>query len=373
MATSKSEVEKIVARVRRVWGNESVEYGNKRGGWLYRVTTPTGERVQLHSSPSDRNWKHVVMRALNNAGFEAAEQTYLEEEAKVKAAQAEDMRRKEAEDLEKAQIRASALARAAGPFGPQVADVGWIWSKHEVPAPARRVFVTPELAKKILAELNTNNRPLRPGRVLYWAKIMRADRWRFTHQGIAFDNRGALQDGQHRLAAAVQEDFTLDVQINVGMPTENFADIDTGAGRTGGDTVAVDNNEFPFPNILAASGKLVLVYDRFGSEARNGARSRIPNDELNEAIHKYGVELEEYVIQAKQISGKRGVGPKMSPNALAAGIYLIARKLPRNDARVVEFIRGYAEGSELPSGDARVALRSFMSNLRDANRKVSVQ
>jgi len=105
---------------------------------------------------------------------------------------------------------------------------------------------------------------------------------------------------------------------------------------------------------------------------RLGVRKRLANDELDECVKKYGEELEEYVLRARRISSRRN-GPKMSPNALAAGIYLIARNLPRGDERVEEFIRGYEEGTNLPSGDSRVALRSFMTNLRDSNRKVSVE
>ncbi|HEY6116788.1 MAG TPA: hypothetical protein VI172_12595, partial [Candidatus Dormibacteraeota bacterium] len=75
MASFTREMNEIVARCRRIgW---KVEVGTNRTDWRYRVTAPTGVRVQIHGSPSDRNWMHTVMRDLNAQGFEDAEAAWL--------------------------------------------------------------------------------------------------------------------------------------------------------------------------------------------------------------------------------------------------------------------------------------------------------
>jgi len=55
--------------------------------------------------------------------------------------------------------------------------------------------VGPELAIKWL-EGNTQNRPIHGGHVQRLAQEILADRWRLTHQGIAFDTEGLLIDGE---------------------------------------------------------------------------------------------------------------------------------------------------------------------------------
>src|SRR5439155_4883566 len=159
MATPRTEIMRIVARVRRVWGNESVERGGGSSGWLFRITTPKGRepaRIQIHSSPSDRNWYKHVMDSLRDAGFEEDEQLFIEQEAERKRAEAEASMLKNEEKLRVAQENAAKLASslraAAGPYAPQVADIGWIFARHELPE-TRRVLITPELAEKILDEL----------------------------------------------------------------------------------------------------------------------------------------------------------------------------------------------------------------------------
>lgn len=374
MPTARAEMMKIAARARLVFGNDSVETGNGRQDWLFRITCPDGYRVQLHSSPSDRNWKNTVERELNAHGFAEALEAYerAEEDRRLESLkEAEEKNRQRFAEVKRRADHAQSRAKAAGPYAPQPVDIDWLFTPHELPE-TRRVLLTPEIAQEILDKLNSANRPLRPGRVAYWASIIKKGRWRFTHQGIAFDTRGWLQDGQHRLKAAIQENYTLDILISVGMPTDNFGVVDVGAARSGADTLA-RLGKTNYKN-LSGSIRLTAVYDRYGPEFRAGEKVRIPNDEIEELSEKYGELLEQAVSLAHTVynRGSRG-GPRMSPVAAGCGIYLISRNLPDgvNDDRVVEFLRGYSEGTGLFAGDARLPLRSYMSNLVDnKNRKV---
>jgi len=372
MPTPINEAKKLVARVRRVWGNDAVEVGGGSKDFLYRITSPnTGARVQIHGSPSDENWLSVIERQLRAAGFDRDEQIYNEVKETERLAKIERDRRENDKKIAEANRHLEAIARAAGPLGPQVADLNWLFSRHEFPE-RRRLLVPPELSRKILNELNTSNRPLKAGRVEYWANLMRRGKWAYTHQGIAFNQDGRLQDGQHRLTAAVVENFTLDIDVSVGMPSENFMKVDVGNMRSGADTMATEKKDFP--TTLSGAAKLVYAYDRYGPEMRQYARSggrRISNDDLSESVEKYGDPLKDAVAKARSITKVRD-GLNMSSIALAAGVFLIGRHLRPEDARVKEFIRGYADGTNLSVGDSRIALRTYSTGLGDANRKVSV-
>lgn len=346
---------------------------NPGGKYLYRITAPNGERIQLHSSPSDGNWLKVVTRWLEDHGWSDAMQKLSDEE------KAEKLRRKDLENEENekktTQLKAKSIEfsaeRAAGKLVPQVVDAMWLLKPHPFPE-IRRVLITPDVAEVILQKANTGNRPLRQVRVEHWRTQIKNGRWRYTHQGIAIDNTGTLQDGQHRLSAAVLEGFTLDINVSVGMDPENFGSIDVGANRTGADTLALLHKEHP--NTLAGAVKLILLHDWFGSELRSGTRTKITNDQVQQAVAKYGKSLEEAVDKAHSIR-KVPASPKMSPISLAAGIFEISRTLPKDQPEVEEFLRGFTYATDLPTGDARIALRTYMFNLSNPsnkNRKVPV-
>jgi len=360
--TARNEGAKIVGRARRIgW---EVETGNGAQDWLWRITCPDGARVQIHSSPSDTNWFKHVINALNAHGFESAERKWeIQDEERRKQVIADDRERNERLMMD-AQRKAKAVARAYGPFGPQSADPNWILGKHEVPE-SKRVLITPELARVLVDDHNHANRPIRLARVEYWANIMRKGAWRYTHQGGASDVDAQIQDGQHRLLAAIRENYTLDMQWSVGMPKDNFGVVDTGAGRSATDTLATKGIE----NSATLSGaiRLVLTYDRYGSELRSGLKFRIPNNEVYEAALRYGNRLPEAAIQATNINRHRSA-PKMSKVALTAGIFMIGRKLSENNELVEEFLRGYSDGTSLEAGDARLTLRNYMFNLKSSER-----
>ena len=376
MNVSKRNLE-IVKRVERLgW---DVETGNGRSDWKFRIVCPDGYRVQLHTTPSDVNWERAVMKDLNDHGLAEAEQEHLLTTERDRRDKIKRDAERNAKALVEAQERANnleILARAAGSVAPQVARPDWILAPHAFPE-TRRVLITPDLAGVMLDSFNPENRPMRASRVDFWRKMMRTDRFTFTHQGGASNVNGNVQDGQHRLCAAALEGFTLDMLWTVGMPVENFGKVDTGAGRTAGDTFATLQRDKPI--ILGAALRLCYLYDRYGPEMRviAAARGKLSNDDLIEydksLREKYRDLLDKSVNEAVRINSTPNA-PHMSPHALSAGIFLISRRLPDGDERVREFLRGYVEGTNLLNGDIRLVLARAVFNMRiDRNRKVPVQ
>lgn len=80
----------------------------------------------------------------------------------------------------------------------------------------RRILVTPEQAKKWLQE-NTRNRQL-SGRIVHkYAAMMKAGEWLTTHEGIALYQDGKLADGQHRLAAIIEANCAIELNVTFGL------------------------------------------------------------------------------------------------------------------------------------------------------------
>ena len=64
--------------------------------------------------------------------------------------------------------------------------------------------ITAELSKHILAYFNGKNRRMKQAKVRKFLLAMKNGQWRATNQGIAFDEKGNLIDGQHRLKALLK-------------------------------------------------------------------------------------------------------------------------------------------------------------------------
>lgn len=93
--------------------------------------------------------------------------------------------------------------------------------------------ITPEQAKEIL-EKGAPNRPLQAGRVEDMALQMLEGNWKLA-QPISFDKKGALIDGQHRLAAVVEAGKPVWFMVQRGLEPDTFGVFDQGRLRTAAD------------------------------------------------------------------------------------------------------------------------------------------
>lgn len=97
--------------------------------------------------------------------------------------------------------------------------------KNGVPATALSsvvsvwIEVTPDMAARWL-KTNFVNRPISDDTVMAYARDMATGRWQATHQGIAFNDRDELIDGQHRLFAVVKCGKTIRMMVTFGLPSK---------------------------------------------------------------------------------------------------------------------------------------------------------
>ena len=77
---------------------------------------------------------------------------------------------------------------------------------------SRWMDVTPAMAEMWLQH-NFNNRPVSLDTVRAYAREMKRGKWLPNHQGIAFNDRDELNDGQHRLLAIVLSQCTVRLMV----------------------------------------------------------------------------------------------------------------------------------------------------------------
>ncbi len=94
------------------------------------------------------------------------------------------------------------------------------------------VEVTPQMAEDWLNKKNKRNRKIRKGAVDRLAYDMITGQWNLTHQGLAFDVKGNLLDGQHRLKAVSIAGRPIKFFVTYDVPVESVITMDTQATRS---------------------------------------------------------------------------------------------------------------------------------------------
>lgn len=103
------------------------------------------------------------------------------------------------------------------------------------------ITITPELAQEYLSKNISKNRPIRQSVVHDYAAQMKRGEWKITPQGIAFDVKGRLIDGQHRLAAVIESGCNVPMYVTTGVPEDRMMMIDCGVKRTMSDVLTIAN------------------------------------------------------------------------------------------------------------------------------------
>ena len=122
--------------------------------------------------------------------------------------------------------------------------------------------ITPDMAKVMLEKNMKNNRRLNHNTVKRYARIMKAGGWNLTHQGIAFDDKGELIDGQHRLEAIVMANVPVKMMAtyNVEHVDGEAFTIDTGAKRTTQNIIQISGIE---DDVYKNMSNYVAAYMRY--------------------------------------------------------------------------------------------------------------
>ncbi|MET8554828.1 hypothetical protein ABZV64_07630 [Streptomyces sp. NPDC004959] len=213
--------------------------------------------------------------------------------------------------------------------------------------------ITPELARDWLL-LNTQNRPLSKAFVQQIAQQIERGEWQLTHQGIAFDEDGALIDGQHRLAAIVKANVPVQCVVTRGVAKSAFTVMDTGRKRSGRDALALAGEEHS--THLAAALRGLHLYLTAPDSAWSGQNAAVSNDQLLAVLAQHpGMRnaVREAIPMNKAF--------RITVTAAAVGWYATADARPEIDQH--PWHESLVTGAGLRSGDPRLTLRNTLLNL----------
>ena len=143
------------------------------------------------------------------------------------------------------------------------------------------VMVDPSLAAAWLAKNAQHNRKLKKTVVQDYAHQMKRGEWQLTHQGVAFDTRGVLIDGQHRLSAIVQANVIVPMMVTVNAPSVSFASLDCGVKRSVADLLALDRR---LVAVLTSAEVIATCNNRSIKQPRIREIASTPFGEIAQAV-----------------------------------------------------------------------------------------
>lgn len=218
--------------------------------------------------------------------------------------------------------------------------------------------VTPDMALDWLtAEINCQNRKLKPPIVRKYARDMAANNWTFNGDTIKFDWNGKLLDGQHRLHAVIEIGHPVQFLVVRGLNPDAYTAIDTGARRTAGDMMQHIGSKHS--SAAAAAAKVLQWYETGQSEF-----NVLHSTAQLVAVYRAHPRLEEHVARYDDSALRK----KMRTGAAWPVVsYLVSSHLPD---LLETFTQGVMDGANLQKGDPRHTLREWFFN-RLQNRRAA--
>lgn len=325
-------------------------------------------QMQIHLTSSDVNARHVIMREFDAHGFTGLEKKVAERAEKERQAKIDADRRRNDAATERIDRTATMVAKAAGPYAaPEYVPNEWFTQKHPGIG-FKWVIVTPAQARWVLKNCNKDNRPLRRATAEHYRNVIRSQQWHRTHQGMAIDEDGNLQDGQHRLEAIGMGEDDVPVAFFVGMPRENFKAIDEGLLRTAAQLLAKGGESNT--RTMTAVVKLSAA---FSTADRNKIKMKVTNENIIDGFQMDADEIRRATVWGMRYAKKSF----FTPSALASARYLIRRTNGTDNPYVEAFFRGLITMRKidrrlaLEDRDPRVKLREYVMNVRAKNKRTS--
>jgi len=117
--------------------------------------------------------------------------------------------------------------------------------------------ITPEYAKELL-KMNVGNRRLKTIKNSYVGQMLNGE-WKENGEPIIIDVNGFIKDGQHRLHACIEANYSWDCPIISGVSPDVMDTIDTGANRSLKDVLQL--NGYTDTSDLAGITRAICTYN----------------------------------------------------------------------------------------------------------------
>lgn len=217
------------------------------------------------------------------------------------------------------------------------------------------------------------NRPVSIRTVNRYAISMLTGKWRLTHQGIAFDTKHQLKDGQHRLLALVQaaEEGATDgehvyepnpkikikFQVTYGLPEDVFDILDIGLARSSNQILAIAG--YSNGSLLSASARLLFMFDEH--EFKYWRSTKVTNQQVLNTV------------KLSNIDNYTTIGAQLRPigfisAASTVGYYVCERAYPGGPHQ--KFMDDLKAGADLDRDSPALALRNYMMSSRSRSARI---
>ena len=260
---------------------------------------------------------------------------------------ADEIRRIVAKGKETGLIRAGDQAAPVAKNGSDIATTGALRSQW--------IEITPDRAAKWL-ENNFRNRPVKEDVVHAYARDMLAGVWVATHQGIAFNDRDELIDGQHRLMAIVAANITVRMMVTFGLPSKidgkemtTMDCVDRGRTRSVADQLKIQHGMKDGSIIAAVSASLAAL-------CSSERTRRLSVGQTLEIYDEFRFAVDAVIAQRSKAWGLRSAG------VLAAFAFAMTSAKDSCAKITAMYCELVGAGEELRERTAMHCLRAFLTS-----------
>lgn len=207
--------------------------------------------------------------------------------------------------------------------------------------------ITPEMAQRILVA-QPRQRPVNAKNLTKLCTAIKKGQFVRTHQGISFDEDGALSDGQHRLTACVETQTPIEVVCFFNEPRGLFSALDGGAVRDLGVNAYLAGHIDDPRNrsLLVSAARFLWAYDQGSNPVHAATRQGWDDDALAAVLLRHA--------GLPGMIDRVGTRSKLPRSPLVALFTLFSEA---NEKRAAVFIHQVLTGENLKAGDPAHTLR----------------
>lgn len=228
------------------------------------------------------------------------------------------------------------------------------------------ILLDPWDCKEIIETRNKQNRSLRRNVVIKIKTDIEQGRYLPTHQSIAFDETGNLQDGQHRIQAIALAEIPVKSWVQFNQPQDYFKVLDSGTARMVSDNL--NHEGVPRPSIVAAGMKNAILYQRWPD--RTWTNMPMPSSsEIFDLYQENSQLIDNISLECLNANKKCKL---LNKTALFAISYLLIG-YGYTEAQVFTFCDCMASGVNLDETSPILAYRNFLVNSNKSFKSCQLQ
>lgn len=218
------------------------------------------------------------------------------------------------------------------------------------------IEINPRLAERLLSK-NIANRKVKKNLLAYLIHQMKEGLWRENGESIIIDSDGVIRNGQHRLMATIDANYSFKAVIVTNIDPQSFETIDTGKTRSLADIFYIHG--YKDSQGLAATTKVLFYFDsgRYSSlgsiKNDKGGSLRIQSPPAfiddaegnkragNNELYSYFIKNKEYVtkikVESNRLYDKQPI--KIAANTvISLFLHIIRRGSIGDSSQITEFM-----------------------------------